>query len=366
MCLPDCAAMPSAMAAHNGGDQDQAMTRYIFRRLLILPIVLVGLSVLIFAMLQLLDPIERAALYVTSPPKTQSALADIIRKYGLDEPIYLQYVHWLNRVIHGDLGWSKTAQMPVLNALETYFPATLELALWSFIPIIVIGIWLGIQAAIHHDGIIDQAARVFSIIGYSFPTFVFGLLMLMIFYAALQWLPPGRLSDWATAVVFAPEFHRYTGLNTVDALLNNRLDVFGDALRHLLLPALTLAYVNWALILRVTRSSMLEVIRQDYITVARSKGLRERDVINRHARPNAMIPVATIGGLLLVGLLNGAVVTETVFNYHGMGWWAATSALNFDAVSILGITLFVGALYILANLAVDVMYAYLDPRIRLA
>jgi len=342
------------------------MTQYIIRRLLILPIVLIGLSVLIFAMLQALDPVERAALYVTSPPKNPSALADIIQKYGLDEPIYLQYVHWLNRVIHGNLGWSKTAQMPVLGALVNYFPATLELALWSFIPIIVIGVWLGIQAAIHHDGIIDQFARVFSIIGYSFPTFVFGLLMLMIFYAALRWLPPGRLSDWATAIVYSSEFHRYTGMNTLDALLNNRLDIFGDALRHLVLPALTLAYVNWALILRVTRSSMLDVIRQDYITVARAKGLPERLVTNRHARPNAMIPVATIGGLLLVGLLNGVVITETVFNYHGMGWWAANAALNFDAVSVLGITLFDGALLILANLVVDVMYAYLDPRIRLA
>jgi peptide/nickel transport system permease protein len=342
------------------------MTRYIIRRLLILPVVMLGLSILIFAMLQLLDPIERATLYVSSPPKNPAALTEIIQKYGLDQPIYVQYARWLGQVLHGDLGWSKTAEMPVLTAIATYFPATLELALWSFVPILVIGVWLGIQAAIHHDGLIDQLARVFSIVGYSFPTFVFGLLMLMIFYAALHWFPPGRLSDWATAVVISPGFHAYTGLNTVDALLNGRPDIFADALRHLVLPALTLSYVNWALILRVTRSSMLDVIRQEYITVARAKGLSERRVINRHARPNAMIPVATIGSLLLVGLLNGVVITETVFNYHGMGWWAANAALNFDAVSVLGITLFDGALLILSNLVVDIMYAYLDPRIRLA
>ncbi|HBY97858.1 MAG: ABC transporter permease [Ardenticatenaceae bacterium] len=341
------------------------MTRYVIRRLLILPVVLIGLSLLIFIMLQALDPAERAALYVSSPPKNPRALQDIVQKYGLDQPVYLQYIHWLNRVIHGDLGWSKTAQMPVLSALKTYFPATFELALWSFIPILVGGVWLGIQAALHHDSFIDQAARVFSIVGYSFPTFVFGLLVLMIFYAALHWFPPGRLSDWATTIVYSPEFHRYTGMNTVDALLNLRFDIFANALSHLLLPALTLAYVNWALILRVTRSSMLDVIRQDYVTVARAKGLSERQVINRHARPNAMIPVATIGGLLLVGLLNGVVITETVFDYHGMGWWAANAALNFDAVSVLGITLFDGGLLVLANLFVDVMYAYLDPRIRL-
>lgn len=341
------------------------MTRYIVRRLLVLPIVLLGLSLLIFGMLQLLDPIERAALYVSSPPKNPAALAEIVQKYGLDQPIYIQYLHWLNRIVHGDLGWSKTAQRPVLAAIGTYLPATAELALWSFVPIIVIGTWLGVQAAIHHDHFIDHIARVFSIVGYSFPTFVFGLLVLMIFYAALQWFPPGRLSDWATAVVYSADFRPYTHLNTVDALLNGRLDIFLDALRHLFLPALTLAYVNWALILRVMRSSMLDVIRQDYITVARSKGLSEGQVIRRHAQPNALIPVATIGGLLLVVLLNGAVITETVFNYHGMGWWAANAALNLDAISVLGIALFDGLLLVIANLGVDILYAYLDPRIRL-
>ena len=342
------------------------MTAYIGRRLLILPVVLLGLSLLIFAMLQMLDPAERAALYVSSPPKNARALQDIVDKYGLDQPVYVQYAQWLGRVLRGNLGWSKTAGQPVLDALKQYFPATVELALWSFVPIIVGGIWLGMQAALHHDSLIDQAARVFSIVGYSFPTFVFGLLVLMIFYAGFHLLPPGRLSDWASAIVYSPGFHRYTNMNTIDALLNLRPDIFWDALKHLILPAITLAYVNWALILRVVRSAMLEVIGQDYIIVARAKGLSEREVNNRHARPNAMIPVATIGGLLLVGLLNGAVITETVFNYHGMGWWAANAATSLDAISVLGIALFGGILLILANLVVDVLYAFLDPRIRLS
>jgi peptide/nickel transport system permease protein len=342
------------------------MFNYIVRRLLILPIILLGLSVMIFAMLQMLDPAERAVMYVSGPPRTQRALQDIIDKYGLDKPIYVQYLNWLEQVIHGNLGWSRTANQPVADALKQYFPATVELALWSFLPIMVGGIWLGVQAAVRHDTVSDQAARVFSIIGYSFPTFVFGLLMLLLFYAHLQWLPPGRLSDWATAVVISPGWHHYTNMYTVDALLNLRLDVFWDAVKHLILPVLTLAYVEWALVLRVTRSSMLETVGQDYVTVARAKGLTNKQVINRHARPNAMIPVATIGGLLLVGLLNGAVITETVFNFHGMGWWAANAALNFDAVSVLGIALFSGIVLILANLVVDVLYAYLDPRIRLS
>jgi peptide/nickel transport system permease protein len=341
------------------------MINYIIRRLLLLPVVLFGLSVLIFGMLQFLDPIERAALYVSDIPKNPEALQEIIQKYGLNQPIYIQYWNWLKDVSHGNLGWSKTAQMPVWDAIKLYFPATLELALWSFIPIIVVGIWLGIQAAIHQNQWIDHVARVFSIIGYSFPTFVFGLLVLMFFYADLQWFPPGRLSDWANAIVTSPEFHTYTGMYTLDAVLNLRPDIFIDALRHLILPALTLAYVDWALILRVTRSAMLEVIRQDYIRTARAKGLYERMVINHHARPNAMIPVATIGGLLLIGLLNGVVITETVFDYHGMGLFAANAALNFDAVSVLGIALLAGVLLVVANLLVDILYSALDPRIRL-
>ena len=342
------------------------MVSYIVRRLLILPIVLIGLSILIFAMISFLDPATRAALYVSSPPKTANALNQLILKYGLDQPIPIQYWNWLSRVLHGDLGYSKTAQRPVINAILTYFPATLELAIWSFIPIIVIGVWMGIQAAVHQDKFIDQAARVFSIIGYSFPSFVFGLLVLMLFYAKLQWFPPGRLSDWANMIVTSPGFHQYTHMNTFDALLNGRFDIFLDALRHLVLPALTLSYISWALILRVTRSSMLDVVRQDYVTVARAKGLKEQAVMNKHARPNAMIPVATVGGLLLVGLMNGVVITETIFNYRGIGFWIAQSALQLDVVSVLGVVMFEATLLVLANLAVDVLYAFLDPRIRLS
>lgn len=341
------------------------MTNYIIRRLLILPVVLIGLSLVIFGMISFLEPGERAALYITQPPRTQAALDLVIKTYGLDKPLPIQYLDWLNRTLHGDLGWSKTAGQPVMSAILNYFPATLELALWSFIPIIFVGVWLGSLAATHQDELIDQVARVFSIVGYSFPTFVFGLMALMIFYAKLQWFPPGRLDTWATLVTQTPDYHTYTGMNTLDSLLNGRPDIFFDALRHMFLPALTLAYINWALILRVTRSSMLDVIRQEYVTVARAKGLRERVVIDKHARPNALIPVATIGGLLLFQLMNGVVITETVFNYHGMGSWIAQAALQLDVISVLGVALFEGSVLVLANLIVDVLYSYLDPRIRM-
>jgi peptide/nickel transport system permease protein len=207
--------------------------------------------------------------------------------------------------------------------------------------------------------------RVFSIIGWSIPTFVFALIVLMFFYARFQWFPPERLSEWALRIVQSDDFTRYTQMNSVDALLNLRFDIFLDSLRHLVLPVITLAYLGWAQILRVTRSSMLDTTKQDYITTARSKGLSERDVINKHAVPNALIPVVTIGGLMLIGLFNGVVITETVFSYPGMGSFLAEAALSLDVISVLGVALFSSIILVGGNLVVDVLYGVIDPRIRL-
>lgn len=341
------------------------MLAYIGRRLLIMPIIVIGVTLLIFAMLMLLSPVERASLYVSDVPRTSSAIQDIIEKYGLNEPIHLQYFRWMGQVVRGNLGWSKTAQMSVTRAIAHYAPVSLELAMWSIVPIIGIGIWFGVVAATHQDSIIDHAARFFSIVGWSFPTFVFGLLMLMIFYAQLDWFPPERLSQWAKQVVRSPEFTEYTRMYTVDSLINLRLDIFLDAIRHLFLPVITLSYLSWALILRVVRSSMLEALREDYVTTARAKGLTEKRVVERHARPNALIPVATIGGLVFIGLVNGVVITEVIFNIRGMGWFIATAALQLDVVSVLGLVLFNSLIIIFGNLAVDILYGFLDPRVRL-
>jgi len=204
-----------------------------------------------------------------------------------------------------------------------------------------------------------------SIIGWSIPIFVFALIVLMIFYAKLEWFPPGRLSDQAQRIVLSDEFSRYTQLNTIDSVLNGRGDILVDAVRHLVLPVLSLSYLNWALVLRVTRSSMLETLRQDYLTTARAKGITERNVVNKHALPNALIPVATIGGLVLIGLLNGVVITETVFNYPGIGSFMAQAAITLDVISVLGIALYAGVVLVFGNLVVDLLYAFLDPRIRL-
>ena len=354
------------------------MTNYIIRRLLLVPLLLFGVTVLIFGMLQFLGPVERSALYIKDFPRNDKQVEAVIKQYGLDKPLYVQYWRWLvghvnpgtgerqGGILYGDFGYSRTASQPVADLIKNRFPNTLDLTLWAIIPVISVGIWLGVQAAVHQNGWIDQAARIFSIVGTSFPTFVFGLLVLMIFYANLQWFPPGKMSDWASQVVFSDDFHRYTQLLTFDSLLNGRLDIFLDALRHMILPILTLSYITWATFVRVTRSSMLETLRMEYVTTARAKGLPERDVIYKHARPNAMIPVITLAGFSVVGLLGGVVITETVFNYPGIGQAAANAAAQLDVITVLGFAIFNGLILIVSNLVVDVLYAVIDPRVRLS
>lgn len=353
------------------------MTSYIIRRLLTLPLLMAAVSILIYAMLALLTPYERASLYVQDISKRQGAIEAIIDKYGLNDPAPVQYWHWLvgrtnkqtgeieGGVLRGSLGWSKVGKAPVWDVIARRLPATAELALWAAIPMLGIGIWFGVLSAIHHNKLIDQVLRVFSIVGWSIPVFVFGLIALMVFYAKLNWFPPGRLSDWAIQVVQSNAFNTYTNLYTIDALLNLRFDIFWDALRHLVLPVITLAYLDWAYILRVTRSAMLDTLMQDYMTTARAKGLIEAMVIRRHALPNALIPVVTVGALMLIGLLNGVVITETIFNFPGMGSFLAEAAIALDVVSVLGVALFSCVILIFGNLVVDVLYGVIDPRIRL-
>ncbi|MCS7240797.1 MAG: ABC transporter permease [Candidatus Bipolaricaulota bacterium] len=341
------------------------MWAYIARRLLLLPLLIFLVTLFVFGMYSFLPPSQRVRLYLPDVAKSPDAAPRIIAKYGLDKPFHIQYIRWLGNLIRGDFGWSQTAQRPVLQALGHYFPATLELALWAMVPVIFVGIWLGILSAIHHNRPLDHATRVFALIGWSFPSFVYGLLLIMVFYAWLRWLPVGRISDWVLRLETAGQFKTFTGMYTIDAILNGRPDVLADALRHLVMPVFTLAYIQWALLLRITRSSMLETLRQEYVMTARAKGLAERVVIYKHAARNAMIPVATVGGLLLIGLLNGVVITETIFNYPGLGSWAANAASQLDILSVLGFALFNCALLVLGNLFVDILYAVIDPRIRL-
>jgi peptide/nickel transport system permease protein len=355
----------------------EIMINYIIRRLAILPILFTGITILIFGMLSLLTPYERVALYVTDIPKRPGAIDEVIIKYGLDDPIPTQYWNWLvgktddktgeikGGILRGDLGWSVTGKSTVKEAILRKLPATAELAIWAAIPLIGISIWMGVMAAVNHNKKIDQILRVLAIGGWSIPTFVLGLLFLLYFYSDLGWFPPGRISIAMKSVIASDSFIEYTRLHTLDALLNLRFDVFWDALKHLVLPVVTLSVVSWAFLLRVTRSSMLDTLRQDYLTTARAKGLPEKLVVRRHAVPNGLIPVITVGGLTLIGLFNGVVITESIYNIKGMGSFIATAAGTLDIVTVLGVTMFTSLILVFGNLIVDVLYGIVDPRIRL-
>ena len=353
------------------------MTQYIIRRLILIPFILLGVTLLIFGMLSFLSPAERVSLYVRDIPKNEQMMNSLIDRYGLDDPFFVQYYHWLvghkdastgeweGGILRGEFGYARSASQNVSDLIKRRFPATVELALYSVVPLIGVGTWLGIVAAKNHNNIIDQISRIFGILGYSFPSFVFGLLMLMFFYAQHQIFPPDRLSNWAMLIVSGEEFVNYTSLVTIDALLNGRVDIFLDALRHMFLPILTLSYINWALYLRIMRSSMLEAMNQDYVVTARAKGVKEKNVLNKHAKPNALIPVVTMSGMTIAGLLSGVTITETIFIYPGIGSAAAAASTQLDVVTILSLILLTGVILLITNLIVDITYAFLDPRVRL-
>jgi peptide/nickel transport system permease protein len=342
------------------------MQSYILRRLFFLPIVFFALSLMIFSLQMLLTPIQRLSAYVSTISEMkggQEQIAHLIKKYGLDEPFITQYWLWVKGVLQGNLGWSETARGPVSEVLLSLFPATAELVVLAFIPSFLCAIWLGTRAGANHNKLVDHIIRFFTILGWSFPTFVFGLIMLMIFYGFLDWLPPGRLSQWAMTDVGSSDFIRYTGANLIDSLINWRWDIFFDSLRHMIAPVITLTYVNLANMTRLMRTSMLETLRQDYIRTARAKGLSRRVIENKHARRNAMLPVTTMAGMELASMMGGVVITETIFDYHGLGQFAATAAGSLDFPAVLGFALYFAVVLVLINLIVDLLYPFFDPRV---
>jgi len=338
---------------------------YIIRRLLLLIPVLFGVTLFIFGVTMLFSPIERASLYV-SGIRDLSDLPGIIERFGLDKPFFTQYGTWITQVLHGNLGWSLAVGMPVWDAIRSFLPATLELAIFAAPLVVFTGIFLGTRAAAHKDKSIDHVTRILAISGWSLPTFWLGLILMMVFYSLLRgFFPPGRLSVEMDFVVHSAGFIRYTQINTIDAILNLNGPVLLDALKHLILPVITISTVNIAFIMRLMRSSMLESLGKGYILTARAKGLSERVVVNKHARRNALIPVITVSGYVFAGLASGAVITESIFTYKGIGWWAYQAASRLDIASVLGFALFTGVLFVLVNLVVDILYTRVDPRVRL-
>ncbi|MCG2726318.1 MAG: ABC transporter permease [Elusimicrobia bacterium] len=341
------------------------MTNFLTKRILMLPIVAIGVTFLLFSLTNILPSEMRASLYVQSQKElTPDTLKEIIKTHKLDAPILSQYLIWLKKVLKGELGYSQSANMPVKDAIKTCLPATLELTIFAIIPIFFIGLWAGVISAVNRDKFTDHFTRFAAITGYSLPTFVFGLIMLMIFYGWLGIFPPGRYSLNSDIIINAGEFTRWTGILTVDSILNLEFGVFFDALKHLVLPASVLCFGSIALLIRITRTSMLEELNKDYIRTAKSKGLKESYIINTHAKRNALIPVITLISLQFIRLLSGVVITETVFDFPGIGRWGIKAAQQLDLAGVMGFSLMTAALFVIGNTISDILYAVVDPRIR--
>lgn len=336
---------------------------FIIRRLLFLPVVFFGVTIFIIGLMQLLSPAQRAATYVRSEAQLRNIDA-IIEQYDLDQGFHIQYWNWLKGAVTGNFGFSRITGEPVLQSFLRRFPNTIELTVFSLIPTMALGIWLGTVSALNRDNVIDQISRVVSIFLWSLPTFVLAIWLLVVFYGGLDLFGLGQLSTQHSIDIIRPSFQRYTGFLTLDSLLNGRFDIFLDALNHLVLPVVTLVAIQSAQIVRVMRSSLLDTLSQDYVRTARAKGLQEAIVNRKHALRNALIPIITLGGFTVVGLLNGVIITETVFAYPGLGKWLSDAALQLDTATVLAGAVFTGMLVVVANLLADVLYAVVDPRIR--
>lgn len=348
------------------------MIRYIFRRILSVLPTLIGVTFVIFMFQRLIpgDP----AIAMLGEHATDESIERIREQFGLNRPVFLdrealvegdipgffdsQYILYMGRLIRLDLGDSIHRRIPVLETLALRFPATVELSLLSMIIAVIIGIPVGILSASRRNTAIDSISMVGSLIGVSMPIFWLGIMEIMLFAVILQWLPAGgRLS---TGI----EIESITNLYLIDSLISGNWEGFVDVLSHIIMPAVALATIPMGIIARMTRSSMLDVLQEDYIRTARAKGLGGRKVLYRHALKNAALPVVTIIGLQAGTMLAGAVLTETIFTWPGIGRWVYDAILGRDYPIVQGGTLLIAIIFIGVNFLVDILYALLDPRIR--
>jgi ABC-type dipeptide/oligopeptide/nickel transport system permease component len=347
------------------------MLKYIIRRLLFLPVVLFVVTLVLFVLFLQVPAEQRVNVYLPSVRSNMSEadyerlVQRTIERYGLDRPLSVQYVEWVKSFLQGDWGYSPSWREPVLDGLLRRAPATLELTLFAMVPATALAIGLGRLAARRRGAIPDHLIRSAAFLGWAFPPFILALILINVAYARTGWFPPERMSIWAGPIVRGEGFRLYTGLLTVDSLLNGEPRIFWDAIRHLVLPATCLALAQWALLARVMRASLLDVVSQDYITTARAKGLSEAQVVNRHAVRNALLPVISTAGVTPPLLITAVAVIEVVFNFNGVGRWAVQGFLSSEIPVTVGFALFSCIITVLASLSADILYAAVDPRVRL-
>jgi peptide/nickel transport system permease protein len=334
------------------------LLRFVVRRLLLLVPILLGLSILVFLWIRNLPGGPAQALL--GERATPETIAQIERQYGLEEPLPVQYWRYLKRISTGQFGESSRTRRPVTEEFRERFPATIELAVAAGLFAVIFGIPLGFLAAKRYQGVLDHTSLVLSLVGISTPIFFLALLLKYAFAVKLGWLPSvGRISVLI-------ELDHPTNFYTVDALLAGDLEAFVDVGKHLVLPAIALGSIPLAIIARITRAAVLDVQNEDYVRTARAKGLAPITVDYRHVLRNAMLPISTIIGLQVGLLLSGAVLTETVFAFPGIGSWLVEAIKARDYYVIQGGVLFVAFIVVFVNLLVDISYALLNPRIRLS
>ena len=336
------------------------MLQFILRRLgLVIP-TFIGITLLTFAFVHLIpgDPVLIMAGERGISPERH---AQLMAQFGLDQPMWKQYITYINGVLHGDLGISLKSRIPVWDEFVPRFQATLELGICAMLFAIAVGIPVGVLAAVKRGSVFDHTAVGISLTGYSMPIFWWGIMLIMPVSVQLNLTPvSGRVSD----TIFLDDSHPLTGFMLIDTLLWGEEGDFKDAVMHMILPAIVLGTIPLAVIVRMTRSSMLEVLGEDYIRTARAKGLTRMRVIVVHALRNAMLPVVTVIGLQVGTLLAGAILTETIFSWPGLGRWLIEALQRRDYPVVQGGVLLVAILIILVNLLVDLLYGVVNPRIR--
>lgn len=332
------------------------MLKYIFKRLVLLIPVILGVSILVFLVMHVFttDP----ASIILGQHATAEQVANLREELGLNKPLYLQYFDFIGGIFKGSLGNSLITKTSVTGEILARFPATIELALAAIIIASIVGVIIGVISAVKQNSLVDYLSMVGALLGVSMPIFWLGLMLIILFSVKLHWLPvSGRIQIGMEPV-------HVTGFYLLDSLITGNMAAFKSSLQHLILPAIALASYSTAIIARMTRSTMLEIVKQDYIRTARAKGLYERVVILKHALRNALIPITTVIGLQLGSLLGGAVLTETVFSWPGVGSYTIDAILKSDYPVVQGSVMILAVVFVLVNLIVDLLYAYLDPRIK--
>lgn len=336
-----------------------AFHKYLARRILFVIPTLLGITLAAFIIANAVPADPVTANLPQSALNDENLIRAFRERWGLDKPPAEQYLTYLRNLLRGDLGVSIKTKRPVADDIRQFLPATIELATAGIISGILIGVSVGVIAALWRNSLADYVARIFALLGVSFPVFVLALVLLQVFYVQLDLTSgPGRLD------VRIPKPPEVTGLYTVDSLIDGDIRTFRNAISHLILPSFALGVYVSGIIARITRSSLLEVMGMDYIRTARSKGLRERAVIWRHAMANAAIPVVTVIGLSYGTLLSGAVLTESIFAWPGIGRYMFRASTSQDFPAIMGVSILIAFIYVGVNFIVDILYYFLDPRLR--